>query len=39
LAYVIRNLLWTSDVLPSDDLYGYIVLGIGMIVAAGRLRF
>ncbi len=39
LAYVIRNLIWTSAVLPSDDLYGYVVLVIGMIVAAGRLRF
>lgn len=39
LAWVIRNLIWTSELLPSDDLYGYLVLLIGMIVAAGRLRF
>lgn len=39
LAYLIRNLIWAGEVLPADDLYGYIVTAIGMIVAAGRLRF
>lgn len=39
LAWVIRNLLWTSELLPSNDLYGYIVLLVGMFVAAGRSRF
>lgn len=39
LAYGVRNLIWVSEVLPTDDLYGYIVLVIAMIVAAGRLRF
>jgi hypothetical protein len=37
-AYVIRNILWAEQVIPSDDLYGYIVTAIGMFVAAGRLR-
>jgi len=39
LAYLVRNLFWVSEVLPSDDLYGYIVVVIAMIVAVGRLRF
>lgn len=39
LAYVIRNLIWASELLPTDDLYGFVVLAIGVIVAAGRLRF
>jgi hypothetical protein len=38
-AFLIRNVLWVEEVLPGDDLYGYIVTVIGMFVAAGRLRF
>jgi len=39
LAYVVRSLVWSGEVLPSDDLYGYLVVTIAMIVAVGRLRF
>jgi hypothetical protein len=39
LAFVIRNILWTSAVLVVDDLFGYIAVVIGIIVAMGRLRF
>jgi hypothetical protein len=39
LAYIIRNLLSVETVLPADDLYGYITVAVGMIVATGRLRF
>ena len=39
LAFVIRNLLWTSAVLVVDDLFGYIAVVVGVIVAMGRLRF
>jgi hypothetical protein len=39
LAFVIRNIFWTSAVLVVDDLFGFIALVIGIIVAMGRLRF
>lgn len=39
LAYIIRNLLSVETVLPAGDLYGYITVAVGMIVATGRLRF
>ena len=39
LAYVIRNLIWAEAIFVTDDLYGFIVVVVGMIVAAGRLRF
>ena len=39
VAYLIRNLLWVEEIVPADDLYGYVVTVIGMFVAAGRLRF
>jgi len=39
LAYIIRNLLSVETVLPAGDLYGYITVAVGMIVATGRVRF
>jgi hypothetical protein len=36
---VIRNLIWAEAIFVTDDLYGFIVVVVGMIVAAGRLRF
>jgi len=39
MAYIIRNLIWASAVIVTDDLYGFIVVATAMIVAAGRLRF
>ena len=39
LAFVIRNVVWTSAIVAVDDLFGYIALVIGIIVAMGRLRF
>lgn len=39
LAYVIRNLLTDGAVVLTGDIYGYISVIVGVIVAAGRLRF
>ena len=39
LAFVIRNVFWAGAVLVVDDLFGYIALVVGIIVAMGRLRF
>lgn len=39
LAFVIRNLFWAGAILVVDDLFGYIAVVIGVIVAMGRLRF
>jgi hypothetical protein len=39
LAFVIRNVFWVGALLVADDLFGYIALVIGIVVAAGRLRF
>jgi hypothetical protein len=39
LAYLVRNVFWTSALIVADDLFGYIALVIGIIVAMGRLRF
>jgi len=38
LAYVIRNLLEGEGVIPSNDFWGYILVAVAAIVAAGRLR-
>jgi hypothetical protein len=38
-AFLIRNVLWEDVILPGDNLYGYVVTGVGMFAAAGRLRF
>ena len=37
-AYLIRNLLEGTAVIPSNDLWGYILVAVAAIVAAGRLR-
>ena len=39
LAYVTRNLLLGISAVPTDDLYGYVVVVLGIVVAANRLRF
>ncbi len=45
LAYVVRTLLVAADLrhvgvvdILTDDLFGYIVVGLGVVVAIGRLR-
>jgi hypothetical protein len=38
LAYLVRNLVEGSGLIPSNDLYGYILVGIAIVVAIGRLR-
>jgi hypothetical protein len=37
-AYLVRNLLEGTAVIPSNDLWGYILVAVAAIVAAGRLR-
>ena len=37
-AYLIRNLLEGVTVIPANDLWGYILVAVAAIVAAGRLR-
>lgn len=37
-AYLIRNLLEGAAAIPSNDLWGYILVAVAAIVAAGRLR-
>ena len=37
-AYLIRNLLEGTAVIPANDLWGYILVAVAAIVAAGRLR-
>jgi len=39
LAYLVRNLIWASALVVTDDLYGFIVVATAMFVAIGRLRF
>ncbi len=39
LAYVTRNLLLDAPAVPTDDLYGYLVVVLGIVVAVNRLRF
>lgn len=38
LAYLVRNMLAGEGILPSNDLFGYIVVALGIVVAVGRLR-
>lgn len=38
VAYVTRNLLLDVSVVPTGDLWGYIVVVVGIIVASNRLR-
>ena len=39
LAYLTRNLLLGLPALPTDDLFGYLVVVVGIVVATNRLRF
>ena len=39
LAYVTRNLLSPGPLLPTDDLWGYVAVVVGILVAVNRLRF
>jgi hypothetical protein len=38
VAYFVRNLLEGTAVIPSNDLWGYVLVAVAAIVAAGRLR-
>lgn len=38
VAYLIRNLLSGEGIIPANDLFGYIVVGLGVAVAIGQLR-
>jgi hypothetical protein len=38
-AYVTRNLLLGDAAIPSNDFWGYVVVGAGVVVAINRLRF
>jgi ribosomal protein L40E len=37
-AYLIRNLIDGVAIIPTNDLWGYILVAVAAIVAAGRLR-
>ncbi len=39
LAYVVRNLIAETAIVPTNDLSGYIAVVVGIIMAANRLRF
>jgi hypothetical protein len=39
LAYLVRNVVGGEPLIPANDLYGYLVLVIGAIVAVNRLRY
>jgi hypothetical protein len=38
-AYLIRNLVAGNELLPADDLFGYIAVIVGGVVAISRLRY
>jgi hypothetical protein len=38
LAYLVRNLLSGEGVIPTSDFFGYIVVGVGVVVAMSHLR-
>jgi hypothetical protein len=38
LAYVVRNLIEGFGPVPQDDVYGYVLVGLAIVVAMGRLR-
>lgn len=38
VAYLVRGLVW-GDILPPDDLWGYVTAVVAGISAIGRLRF
>ena len=39
LAYVTRNLVAGDAILPTNDLFGYMAVIVGVVVAANRLRY
>lgn len=39
VAYLVRNLVIGDDILPTNDLFGYIAVVVGGAVAIGRLRY
>ena len=39
LAYVTRNLVAGDAILPTNDLFGYVAVIVGVAVAASRLRY
>jgi len=38
LAYFVHNLVAGLDIIPRDDIYGYVLTGIAIVIAIGRLR-
>jgi hypothetical protein len=38
IAYFVRNLLGGSGPIAVDDIYGYVTVGLAIVVAIGRLR-
>jgi len=38
IAYLLRNLLSGSGLLAANDLFGYVTVGLAIVVAIGRLR-
>ena len=38
LAYLAHNLVAGLDIIPRNDLYGYVLTGIAIVIAIGRLR-
>lgn len=39
LAYIVRNLVDSGDIIASNDLSGYLAVGAGVLVAVNRLRW
>jgi hypothetical protein len=39
LAYVTRNLVAGDPIVPTDDLFGYVALIVGVVIAVNRLRY
>jgi hypothetical protein len=38
VAYFVHNLLGGSGLIAANDVYGYVTVGLGIVVAIGRLR-
>jgi len=38
-AYFLRNLIGLDELLPTNDLGGYLAVGVGVLFAINRLRF
>jgi hypothetical protein len=39
LAYFVRNLVAVGELFPSDDFWGLVAAGVGVLVAVSRMRF